>query len=254
MSVDMGTLWLMAVPAFAALWVVLWAWVGRGLSPELRKISAYETIRRTVAEAAEDGRPVHLALGTAGIADAQAMETVSALNVLDFMSRQSSAALNMPVVTTGHASTLLVAQEIMSRPFVERDHLAQFDPLSARFIGGGDGDPGAAYAAGVCELLDRRGVAANFMLGRFGDEYLLASESATRSGIPQVAGSGNPVALPLMALATRDVLLGEDLFAAGAYLSRGAAAIASLATQDIARWLIIAGIIALAAARTLGRL
>jgi len=244
----------MAVPAFAVLWVALWAWIGHGLSFDLRAIPAFDLIRRAVAESAEEGRPVHLSLGTAGLADAQSMETVAALHVLDYISDHATAALNMPVVTTGHAAALPAAQEIMSRPFVERDHLAQFDALRARFIGGGDGDSGAAYAAGVCELLDRRAVAASVLLGHWGDEVILPAEAAARGGIPQAAGSGNPAALAVMALSVHAMAAGEDLFAARAYLSRAPAALAALAAQDITRWLIVAAIMALAVARTLGRL
>lgn len=251
---DSGILWLLSIPVLAALWAALWAGMRRGLAPDWRAIPAFETIRRLASEAAEDGRPVHLSLGRAGISDVNAMESVSALNVLDFMTRQPAVTLATPIVTTGNAATLLVAQDVMSRPYVERDHLAQFDPLNARFIGGGAADPGAAYAAGVLDLLDRRAVGASFMLGHFGDEVLLAGEAAVRNGIPQVAGSGSLAALPSMALSTDKLLMGEDLYAAGAYLSRGTALQAALAAQDAARWLMAAGIIVLVVLRTLGRL
>ncbi len=251
---DTSALWLLSVPVLAALWVALWAGMRRGFVPGWRAIPAFEAIRRLTTEAAEDGRPVHLSLGTAGVSDINAMETISALNVLDFMTRQAAATLTMPIVTTGNAAALLVAQDIMSRPYVERDHLAQFDPLNARFIGGGAADPGAAYAAGVLDLLDRRAVGASFMLGHFGDEVLLAGEAAVRNGIPQVAGSGSLTAWPVMALSTDMLIAGEEFYAAGAYLSRGTAALAALATQDAARWLIAAGIVALVVLRTLGRL
>lgn len=252
---DSSALWLVSIPVLAVLWVVLWAVMRRGLAvPDWRSIPAFEVIRRLASEAPEEGRPVHVSLGMAGISDVNAMETVASLNVLDHLARQPAVTLAMPVVTTGNAASLLVAQDVMSRPYVERDHVAQFDPLNARFIGGGATDAGAAYQAGVLDLLDRRTVGASLMLGHFGDEVLLAGEAAVRNGIPQVAGSGNLAALPSMALSTDKLLICEDLFAAGAYLSRDTALQAALVAQDVARWLAAAGIIALVVLRTLGRL
>jgi hypothetical protein len=38
---------------------------------------------------------------------------------------------------------------------------------------------------------------------------------------------------------TQEILIGEELFAAGAYLGAGASHTASLTVQDILRWLVI---------------
>src|SRR5213076_2303868 len=67
--------------------------------PSLRTIPAYDTIRGSMAIAAEEGLPIHLSLGTAGIAEPFAMETVAALSTLEFLSEQAAMTANLPLVS-----------------------------------------------------------------------------------------------------------------------------------------------------------
>ncbi|MEP7199573.1 MAG: DUF6754 domain-containing protein [Chloroflexota bacterium] len=236
---------------FCAIWLLRFS-MGRDRAPTLRHIPAFDMMRGSLAAAAEDGRPIHVGLGTGGIADGHAMETIAGLAALEFFGEQAAITSNVPLVTTGNPTTLLLAQDTLSRPFAERDHLAQFDPLAVRFMGGLANQTGAAYAAGVLDLLNRRDVAANYMLGHFDDEYLLLGDAGARNAVPQVAGAASTNALPFMALTADRVLLGEELFATGAYLLRRPWHIAGLAAQDTARWIIVGAVGVLVALRTLG--
>jgi uncharacterized protein DUF6754 len=241
----------LAVLAGVAIAYAITYRVKRGRAqPALRTIAAIEKIRMAMPEAAEDGRTVHVALGTSGLSDAGVMQTLAGLDVLDFLSEQSIVSSHAPLVTTADPTTMLAAQSVASRSLRARDQQAQFDPLNVRFIGGTTHAP-AAYAAGVIELLERRTVAASYSLGQFGDEYLLVSEAAARSGTPEVAGSGNLQGLAFMALSARYLIVGEELFAAGAYLRRMPWHVAALVTSDIVRWLITAGLLAVVILKTI---
>ncbi len=245
---------LLFLAIFMAIWLIGDLLVRRGQVPQLRSLPAYETIRGAMATAAEAGRPVHLSLGTAGVADAFAMETVAGLLALDFLSEQAAVTTNLPLVSTADPTTLLLAQDILSRPFKQREQLADYDPLSVRFIGGTPGTSAVAYAAGVMDILDHRYVASNVMLGRFADEYLLIGEVGARNNIPQVAGSANPDALALMRASANQVLIGEELFAASAYLSRSPWDVAGLIAQDAARWIMVGAVGAVVLLKSIGML
>jgi len=182
------------------------------------------------------------------------METVAALSTLEFLSEQAALTSNLPLVSTANPTTLVLAQDMLSRPFKEQDQLAEFDPLSVRFIGGAGDAAGVAYAAGVIDLLDHRQVAANFMQGHLGDEYLSMGEVGARNNIAQVAGTANVEALPFMLATTNDLLIGEDVFAAGAYLLRSSWHVAGLLAQDIVRWMFVGAIVIVVALKTLGML
>src|SRR5207249_2507774 len=174
--ISAAEVWLAFLALFAAIMLVRDLRAHPASAPDVRSIPAYDTIRGSMAIAAEEGLPIHLSLGTAGIADPFAMETVAALSTLEFLSEQAAMTANLPLVSTASPTTLVLAQEVLSRPFRARAQMAEFDPLSVRFIGGAGDASGVAYAAGVIDLLDHRYVSANFMQGRFGGGCLLMGE------------------------------------------------------------------------------
>ena len=79
---------------------------------------------------------------------------------------------------------------------------------------------------------------ANVMVGNFGDEYLLMGEAAAWRNLDHVGGASNPNTLPFIYVTAQETLLGEEIYAAGAYLERIPAHIGSLVTQDAMRWLV----------------
>lgn len=230
---------LLFLLVFIGLWLFNHAQYQKRPAVVLRHIAAYELIRNAMAEAAEDGRPLLLSLGTAGISDSNAMQTVAALSALEYLAEQSIVSTNTPLVTMANPTTLLLAQDIAARPFEASGRLPQFEPRTVRFMGGSGEVAASAYAAGLLDLLDRREVAASFLLGHFGDECVVLGEASARHEVPQVAGSGTPAALALMALTADHLLIGEELFAAGAYLSRRPWHVSGLLAQDSARWIVI---------------
>ena len=243
---------LLFLLVFIGLWLLHAARYPRRPAVILRRLPAYDFMRSATAAAAEDGRPLHLSLGTAGIADPNAMQTVAALSALEYLSQQASVSTNAPLVTVADPTVLLLAQAVAAAPFEATGRLAQFEPTSVRFMGGSGALAVSAYAAGLFDLFDRKAVSASFLLGRFGDESMLLGESAARNAIPQVGGSGNPLALAMLALTSDHLLIGEELFAAGAYLSRRRWDVAALLAQDSARWLIIAAVVVVAFLKTFG--
>jgi hypothetical protein len=108
-----------------------------------------------------------------------------------------------------------------------------------------------AYAAGVTGLLEREPLTANIMVGAFGDEYLLIGETGARRGVHQVVGTTDPRTLTFVFASADDTLIGEEIFAGGAYTARLPIQIGSLLTEDWARWAVIAAILVLAAFKIL---
>jgi hypothetical protein len=84
------------------------------------------------------------------------------------------------------------------------------------------------------------------LVGRFGQEIAIMAEAGTRENMPQVLGSDDPVALALATAVTDDVLIGEELLAAGAYLEGTTSQLAALRVQDLLRLLIAVSILGLA--------
>ncbi len=98
----------------------------------------------------------------------------------------------------------------------------------------------AAYAAGVMNILNLDNVEATVMVGDFGDEYLLIGETATRRNMTHIGGTSNPNTLPFIYASAQETLMGEEIYAAGAYLQQHPAHLGSLMAQDTMRWIISA--------------
>jgi hypothetical protein len=109
-----------------------------------------------------------------------------------------------------------------------------------------------AYASGVATIYGRQRLEASMLVGSFDQEYLLAGEVGAQRGISQLSGTTSTAAQPLIYLASDAALIGEEIYAAEAYLARSPAPLARLLTQDALRTVIIIAIIVLMILATAG--
>jgi hypothetical protein len=109
-----------------------------------------------------------------------------------------------------------------------------------------------SYAAGTIATINDDNVSANVVMGDLGTESALLAEASDRENTDLIAASDNLSAQSILYAASQDPLIGEELFAAGAYVGAGASHEASLQVQDILRWLVILAILGGAALKLLG--
>jgi hypothetical protein len=95
------------------------------------------------------------------------------------------------------------------------------------------------YAAAMDGLMVREKPATIFMLGLFYAESLVLAETGNSVGAIQIAGTAEPSQLPFFVAACDYTLIGEELFVAGAYLSREPRQLGSLKGQDMGKALIL---------------
>jgi hypothetical protein len=221
--------------------------VQRGKLPDLRPIQAFTALRGVMARAIETGRAVHVSLGVGGITSDVTADSLAGLSALEYLADQSAATGLAPIVTMADPTLLPLAQDVIRRPHgADREEAAK----AVRHVRWIAPEP-AAYAAGVMDILGGEGVDANVMIGSFGDEYLLMGEAASRRKITHIGGASDPNVLPFVFASADQALMGEDMYAAGAYLSRKAWHIGSLLAQDFMRWGIVAVMVVLVAIKTL---
>jgi hypothetical protein len=77
-----------------------------------------------------------------------------------------------------------------------------------------------AYVAAVNGIMLRERPAANLFLGAFFAESLLLAETGHETGAIQIAGTANIHQLPFFVVACDYTLIGEEYYAASAYLSK----------------------------------
>jgi hypothetical protein len=91
------------------------------------------------------------------------------------------------------------------------------------------------FVAHVDGLMLRKKPATCFYLGAFFAESLILAETGNSIGAIQVAGTAMPTQLPFFVAACDYTLIGEELFAASAYLSRDEKMLGSLKGQDVGK-------------------
>lgn len=215
--------------------------------PLLRSIPGYEALDQYAGQATESGRCLHISMGTAGIGATETAETVAGLSVLERVAAQAAVSGLKPIVTVSDPSLLPVAQDVVRNAYAVHGYREEYDPTCVRFVS----PDKVAYSVGVADVLDHSEVAANIMVGSFSDEFLLMSEVGARRGLGQVGGTTSPQVLPFVYASVDHTLIGEEIFAAGAYLLDKTSHIASLATQDWLRTAVIVTIIIGILARSL---
>ncbi len=205
-----------------------------GQVPTLRRIQAFETLKGLPGRAIESGGNLHLALGSGSMVNETTSDSLAGLNVLNYLGEQAAATGVSPIVSMADPMVMLFAQNALRAAHGEDTERAEEAYRRVQWLA----PQPAAYAAGVMGQLGLDKVEANVMVGSFGDEYLLIAETAVQQGIPQVGGASQPGTLPFVYVTTPDGLMGEEIYAAGAYLQNHPTHLASLVAQDTMRWLI----------------
>jgi hypothetical protein len=243
---------LLVLLAFAGLMLLFTALAQRkGARPRvLRRIDAYQSLPATVGTAVEAGQRLHFSLGTGAVGDTDTAATLAGLVVLDQIASAAAMSDRPPIVTSSDGAAMLLAQDTLRSVYARQNALARFDPESAQVVG----LTPASFGAAQTMLPRDEAVAGALLLGSIGTEAVLMTEAGQRAGVTTLAGTDSLTGQAVLYATADHPVVGEDLFAGGAYVGRAPAHLASLTAQDIIR-LIIAGIIvAGVAVRTLGPL
>jgi hypothetical protein len=221
-------------------------------NPHMRRIAGLDSIEEAVGRATEMGRPVHFCPGIGGITDTSAPQTFAGLSVLQFVT-ELTAKYNTDLICTIRTAVVFpVAQEIVRQAYVSAGKPDMFKEDTVRYLSGEQ----FAYAAGVMGIFFRERVAANIMMGAFWAESLLFAEAGSQAGAIQVAGSASLAQIPFFVAACDYTLIGEELYAGGAYLSQDKMRLGSIAGQDFIKagvmaYLLLGTILATAGVNTL---
>lgn len=233
-----------------------WA-VKRGAQVNLRPIAGFALIKNLLGQSAETGNPVHLSIGTSGVGGSFTADTTAGLEVVEYLAERGAVSASPPLVTCANPTALPVAQDLLRRAYRQRGYPEEYDPTRARLVAPTLSDPADrnasfAYAAGVMQILDQQKLTANVMIGHFGDEFLLMGETGARRDLQQIGGTSATSVLPFVKATMTHPIIGEEIYAGGAYLSDKPAHISSLLAQDILRWILVAFLVVAVLARTLG--
>ncbi len=231
MSLIVGTRFLLFFSLFSGAVIFYWMSQTRAgkILPRVRRITGLDAIEEAIGRATEMGRPVHFSPGIAGVTDQSAPQTMAGMEILahtaDLVARYDSDL----VVSIRTADLFPVAQEVSRQRFIAAGKPEMFKETTVQFFSSEQ----FAYSARCMGFITREKVAANIMMGAFWAESLLIAEAGASVGAIQVAGTANLHQIPFLVAACDYTLIGEELYAGGAYLSQDKMKLGSIAGQDL---------------------
>lgn len=202
----------------------------------IRPIAGLEEIDNSIGRATEMGRPVMFVPGWGTLGD---VCTIASLMILAQISKKTAEYDTRLINPHCDYMVLPLAQEIISNSYSEMGRPDAYNQNDIFFVSY-DQFP---FCAGVNGITIRERVATIFYMGFFNAEALLLTETGNQTGAIQVAATDAITQVPFFITTCDFTLIGEEFYAASAYLSRDADMISMLKTQDYFKLFIVAAVL-----------
>ncbi len=219
----------------AALLLLAFTFLRRRSPAVFRNVDAFEHLKHAVGQSVEDGTRLHISIGRGNLFTARGGSALAGLAMLRHLSERTSLSDHPPIVTSGDSSLAILSQDTLQSGYRAAGAEDQYRFTTGRLTG----LTPFAFAAGTIPVICDEKVSANVVIGDFGSEAALLAEAADSEDADLIAASDNLSAQSVLYASSKEPLIGEELFAAGAYLGAGASHEASLQVQDVLRWLVI---------------
>ncbi len=226
---------LVVVAAFAGLMIAFYVITRRRENRHLRDIPAYYHLRGAVEVAVEDGTRIHVAIGRGDVFSPRGAAALVGLSLLRQVAMVASESDKPPLATVGDGLLGILAQDTLKASYRSLNLSEHYEPTLGRVTG----LTPFSYGAGSMPIIFDEAVSANLLIGSFGEEVALITSAGERSQTRTLAGTDNLTGQAVLYATAHEPLIGEEMYAGGAYLDAGPMHEASLHTQDIFRWAII---------------
>jgi len=202
----------------------------------IRKIGGMEAVDEAVGRATEMGRKIFY---VPGIQDMDNVQTIAGMTILGRVAElagQYETWLEVPVC---RSLVLVTAKEVVKEAYTKVGRPDSFNENQVHYLT----DDQFGYAAAIDGMVVREKPATIFYMGAFFAESLILAETGNATGAIQIAGTAMPSQLPFFVAACDYTLIGEELFAASAYLSKEPKQLGSLRGQDVGKAIILVSIL-----------
>jgi len=198
----------------------------------LRRIPGLDAVDEAIGRATELGKPI---LYLTGAHDLHDPSTIAAAVILGKVAKRAALYETELMVPHREPITMAVCQEITKQAYLEAGKPDLFKDDANFFITSDQ----FSYTAAVDGIMLRKKPAANFFMGHYFAESLLLTETGASTGAIQIAGTDADHQLPFFVTTCDYTLIGEELYAASAYLSKEPVQIGTLRGQDIGKAVIL---------------
>jgi len=225
--------------AFSAILLIGLSLLKDRVKASFRDIPAFAKFNKALGTAVEDGTRLHFSLGSSSVVNSRTAASFSTISVVRRMVELSAASDKPPLATSGDAALTILSQDSLRTAYRVAGAEQQYNATSGRLTG----ITPFSYAAGTLPAIYDEDISANVLVGGFGVEVGLLSDAAERTHSFTLAAADSLPAQAVLYVSAQEALIGEELFAFGAYLNAGRAHLVSLYAQDVLRWLIVIALI-----------
>lgn len=202
----------------------------------VRKIAGLEAVDEAIGRATEMGKKVFY---VPGIYDMDSMQTVASVTILGHVAKKVAEYEAKLEVPNCYSLVMVACRETVKQAYLNAGKPDNYSDDMIYYIT----QDQFGYTAAVSGLFVREKPAAIFLQGHFFAESLVLAETGNSIGAIQIAGTAQPAQLPFFVAACDYTLIGEELFAASAYLSKNPKLLGSLKGQDLGKLLMMIAII-----------
>lgn len=207
----------------------------KGAQFYIRHIPGLDAVEEAIGRATEMGKAILYCPGLSSAAD---VATLASLNILGRVAQKVASYESRLIVPHRDPIVMTVARETLKDAYLQAGKPEVLNTEDNFFIT----EDQFGYTAAVNGIIVREKPATIFLQGMFYAESLLLAETGNAIGAIQIAGTDAVVQLPFFIAACDYTLIGEELYAAGAYLSKDPALLSSLKASDLVKgvlWLMI---------------
>lgn len=204
----------------------------RGKELFIRRINGLDSMEEGIGRATEKGKPI---LFVPGIGELDDIQTIGSLTILSHLAFRAAEYNTDLIVPCRSSMVLSAAREVVKEAFLRAGKPDSYKENSVFYLT----DDQFGYVAGIDGIMVREQPAANFFLGTFFAESLILAETGFSTGAIQTSGTANAHQLPFFIVSCDYTLIGEELFAASAYLSKDPQQLGSLKGHDFGKILFI---------------
>jgi len=204
----------------------------RGKALFIRRINGLDSMDEAVGRATEKGKPI---LFIPGIGDLDDIQTIASLSILSHLAQRSAEYNTDIIVPCKYSMVMSAAREVVKEAYLKVGKPDAYKEQNIFYLT----DDQFGYVAGIDGIMLREQPAANFFMGSFFAESLILAETGFSTGAIQTAGTAQAHQLPFFIVSCDYTLIGEELFAASAYLSNDPQQIGSLKGHDFGKVMLI---------------
>jgi hypothetical protein len=202
----------------------------------VRRIPGVDAVDDAIGRAVEMGRPMMFTTGLVGVGAV----LFACLGILKHLVTRVAQFGSRMIIAQNDPEVMAIVQTSVEEAYRKQGRQELYRPEDIAYLSGEQ----FAFASGYMGIAHREKVAACFLFGSFAAESLILAEAGQQVGAIQVAGTVSNEQIPFFITTCDYTIIGEELYATGAYLSRDPVQTGSLRGQDVGKLVILALVLA----------